>query len=204
MIFGKKRKFENLKMQYDELEDDRSTYGIMELSDRNSQIPSNLASTLFQKSKYENEYFIIEIQQLKLLTEMYLISPRKTNFQHLEIMSSVFYDKIQEFAGVENKFNQDRILMCKVFLGEQYKHYQETILRINGGNDKEEFGDLDNVINIVLNLAKDAGKSRYTDYGIEILENMKSILKERKDVTKKMLEDIELCIQNLLAKKSRK
>lgn len=201
MILGKKRKFENLKMQYDKLGDDRSTYGIMELSDKNSNIPSNLVSTLFQKSKYENEYFIIDTQQLKLLTEMYLINPRKTNFQHLEIMSSVFYDKVQEFVGVGSKFNQDRILMCKVFLGEQYKHYQGPILKINRGNENGEFGDLDNVINIVLNLAKDAGRCGYTDYGIEILGNIQCILKGHKDVTNKMLEDIKLCVQTLQNKK---
>lgn len=181
MILGKKKKYEKLKVQYELLENDMSIVTAMELygKDKNS-------------NQNKKQSFLIKAQQLRILTEIYLVMPKHGDNEKIKILMDIFYTEIQNFIGSETEFNQDRILMCKIFLGKQYKNYQDNILEMNGGVDEGKLEGLDKIMDLVLSLVETMGKEIYLVYGQEILNNIEKELKGKQLITDKILHDIKL------------
>lgn len=199
MLLGKKRKFEKLKVQFELLEEDMCRDNIMELS-RNHNLYNNnntyhsisLVQEYTQGIQTKKKHFLIYAQQLKIFTEMYTIMPEDVDEEELKSLIITFFSNIESFIGSEEEFNQDRTFISKVFLGKQYKHYQE-----NGLERNVKIKDLDNIIDFVFTLAKMAEEEGYLEYGQEFLNNMKKELKEKQLMTDEILNNIEIHRQSL-------
>ena len=159
----------------------------------NSGVSRNLADSLALQDDYQICNFLIEVQQLRILTEMNEIMPQNVEWEKVSDLLNSFYNELQVYMGTKKELNQDRILMCKILLGRQFKYYESGIIKVNGGSEKVESGDIRMVMYWVLNLAETASKNGYKVYAREILDNAEKLLRKNGQATQEMINDIIGC-----------